>query len=457
MITALERLPAEKKRTTRKTDRLKALAPSAIRRGNGAARAGIRTVEVEETVLPDFNIRKVRRDFPILQRKVYGKRLVYLDNAATTQKPKAVFDALARYYAAENANVHRGIHHLSEVATRHYEEARETVRGFLNANEAREVIFVRGTTEAINLVAQAYGRKNIGPGDEIIITEMEHHANIVPWQMLCEEKGAVLRVAPISDTGEILLDKLDKLFTRKTKLVAVAHVSNVLGTINPVRSIIRMAHDREIPVLVDGAQAVSHLEVDVLELGCDFYAFSGHKLYGPTGIGVLYARAELLDAMPPWQGGGDMIRSVSFEKTTYNELPYKFEAGTPPIAGAVGLAAAIDYVRSFRREQVLAHERQLTEYATQALSSIKDLRIIGQSVGKVGVLSFVFKDIHAHDIGTILDQEGIAVRAGHHCAQPLIARMKVPAAVRASLAMYNTREEVDALVEGIQKVRRMFR
>ena len=403
-----------------------------------------------------FDVEEVRRDFPILGEKVRGKPLVYLDSAATTQKPRVVIERLDRYYRTENANIHRGIHFLSERATEAYEEARATVARFLGAADAREIVFVRGTTEAINLVAQSYGRKFIGEGDEIIVSAMEHHSNIVPWQILREQVGADLRVIPMNDHGELLVDEYERLFSDQTKLVAVTHVSNALGTINPVGEMIQIAHRRGVPVMVDGAQAVPHLRVDVREIDCDFYAFSGHKLYGPTGVGVLYGKASLLDAMPPYQGGGDMISSVTFEKTLYNVLPYKFEAGTPNIAGAIGLGAAIDYLSKVRLDLVAAHERELLAYATEAVSAIKGVRIIGTAREKAAVLSFVLDGVHAHDVGTILDQDGIAIRAGHHCAMPVMERFGVPATARASLALYNQREEVDALVGAIEKVKRVF-
>ena len=403
-----------------------------------------------------FDVEEVRRDFPILGEKVRGKPLVYLDNAATTQKPRVVIERLDGYYRTENANIHRGIHFLSERATQAYEEARATVARFLGAADAREIVFVRGTTEAINLVAQSYGRKFIGEGDEIVVSAMEHHSNIVPWQILREQVGAGLRVIPMNDHGELLVDEYERLFSDQTKLVAVTHLSNALGTINPVGEIIQIAHRRGVPVLVDGAQAAPHLRVDVREIDCDFYAFSGHKLYGPTGVGVLYGKASLLDAMPPYQGGGDMISSVTFEKTLYNVLPYKFEAGTPNIAGAIGLGAAIDYLSKVRLDLVAAHERELLAYATEAVSAIKGVRIIGTAREKAAVLSFVLDGVHAHDVGTILDQDGIAIRAGHHCAMPVMERFGVPATARASLGLYNTREEVDALVGAIEKVKRVF-
>jgi cysteine desulfurase/selenocysteine lyase len=381
---------------------------------------------------------------------------VYLDNAATSQKPQSVLETIQRYYTSENSNVHRGVHYLSELATRRYEEARSKVRRFLNAADEREIIFVRGTTEAINLVANAYGRQNVRPGDEILISAMEHHSNIVPWQMLCQEKEAILRVTPINDAGELLLEEYERLLSPKTRLVAMTHVSNALGTVNPVRQIIDLAHRQGVPVLLDGAQAVPHSPVNVGELDCDFYAFSGHKTYGPTGIGVLYGKAHLLEEMPPYQGGGDMISSVSFEKTTYNKLPYKFEAGTPDIAGVVGLGAAIDYLNSIGMEAVGTYEQELLEYATKAISSVPGVRLVGTAKRKAAVVSFLLGDVHPHDVGTILDQEGIAIRAGHHCAQPVMDRFGIPATIRVSLALYNTREEIDLLVNGLKRVSEVF-
>jgi cysteine desulfurase/selenocysteine lyase len=403
-----------------------------------------------------FDVERIRQDFPILGEKVRGKPLVYLDNAATSQKPQVVIDTVHRFLSTYNSNVHRGVHQLSERATEAYEQARQKVQRFINAAESREIIFVRGTTEAINLVAQSYGRERIRAGDEIVISGMEHHSNIVPWQILCEQTGAVLRVVPINDDGELLLDEYVTLLTPRTRLVSVAHVSNALGTINPVREIIRLARRQGVPVLVDGAQAVPHLKVDVRDLDCDFYAFSGHKVFGPTGIGVLYGRARLLEAMPPYQGGGDMIKSVTFEKTVYNDLPYKFEAGTPHIGGVIGLGAAADYLEGVGLDRVAAYEHELLGYATEALSAIPAVRIIGTAKEKASVLSFVVDGVHAHDIGTVLDHEGIAIRAGHHCAMPVMQRFGVPATARASLAFYNTREEIDALVRGIHKVIEMF-
>jgi len=403
-----------------------------------------------------FDVETIRKDFPILRTKVHGNPLVYLDNAATSQKPQVVIDALVRYYEGENANIHRGVHYLSQIATEDFEKARKTVQAFVNAADPSEIVFTRGTTEAINLVAQTYGRVNVGPGDEILITAMEHHSNIVPWQLLCEEKGAKLRVAPINDQGELLLEEFEKLIGPRTKVVAVAHVSNALGTINPLRQMIAIAHAEGVPVLVDGAQAVPHLAVDVQALDADFYTFSGHKMYGPTGIGVLYGKAALLDAMPPYQGGGDMISSVTFEKTTYNKLPHKFEAGTPDMAGVAGLKAAIEYMRGIGIATIAEHEHDLLEYATDVVGNLQGVRLIGTAREKASVLSFVLDDVHPHDIGTILDQEGIAVRTGHHCAQPVMDRFGIPATVRASFAVYNTKGEIDALVRGIRKVREVF-
>jgi cysteine desulfurase / selenocysteine lyase len=403
-----------------------------------------------------LDIDKIRADFPILKQKIHGKPLVYFDNGATSQKPQVVIDALHRYYAAENSNIHRGVHFLSEQATAAYEAARQKIKTFVNAPSEQEIIFVRGTTEAINLVAQSYGRTFLKAGDEIIVSAMEHHSNIVPWQILCEQIGARLRVIPINHDGELVLDEYCRLLNEKTKLVSVTHVSNALGTIVPIKELVRLAHERQVPVLVDGAQAAPHLKVDVQELGCDFYAFSGHKLFGPTGVGILYGRSELLEAMPPYQGGGDMISLVTFEKTHYNVLPYKFEAGTPHIAGGIGLGAAVDYLEGLDWKQVAAHEHRLLNYATAALSEIDGLRIIGTAKAKVGVVSFVFDHVHAHDVGTILDQEGVAVRAGHHCAMPVMQRFGVPATTRASFALYNTQQEIDILVRGIQRALKVF-
>jgi cysteine desulfurase / selenocysteine lyase len=403
-----------------------------------------------------LDVAVLRRDFPILTRQVHGKPLVYLDNAATTQKPRQVLDAVGDFYRRSYANIHRGVHELSVAATDAYEAAREKARAFVNAAEAREIVFVRGTTEGINLVAQTFGRQRVGAGDEVLVTALEHHSNIVPWQLLCDEKKAHLRVIPIDRRGAVQLDELERLLSDRTRIVSVAHVSNALGTLVPVRRIVEIAHSRGVPVLIDGAQAVPRLSVDVREIGCDFYTFSSHKMYGPTGVGVLYGRAELLEAMPPYQGGGDMISSVTFEKTTWNVLPYKFEAGTPNIAGGVGLGAAIDYLGRVGIANVTAHEEDLLGYATRTLSVLPGLNVIGTAPEKIGVLSFTLDGIHPHDVGTVLDQEGIAIRTGHHCAQPVMEFFGIPATARASLALYNTREEIDALTEGIRKVQRMF-
>ena len=405
---------------------------------------------------PEFDVERIRKDFPALDQTVHGKPLVYLDNAATSQKPLAVIEAEEGFYRRDCSNIHRGVHELSERATKSYEDARVTAQRFLNARDSGEIIFVRGTTEAINLVAGSFGRKNVQPGDEILITAMEHHSNIVPWQILCEEKGAKLRVAPINDRGEVLFEEFEKLLGPKTRLVSVVHVSNVLGTINPVHEMIDAAHRKNVPVLLDGAQAAPHLKIDVQELDCEFYTFSGHKLYGPTGVGVLYGKADVLNAMPPYQGGGDMISSVTFEKTIYNSLPYKFEAGTSNIAGGIGLGAAIDYVNRIGMENIAAYEDELLAYATEEVNCIPGLKIIGAAEKKAGVISFVMEGIHPHDVGTILDQEGIAVRTGHHCAQPLMERFKIPATTRASLAFYNTKREIDALAAGIHKVKELL-
>ena len=403
-----------------------------------------------------WDVERIRKDFPILRQEVHGKPLVYLDNAATAQKPLAVIDVLARYYATDNANVHRGVHRLSERATEAYEGARARIQRFLNAAHTREIIFVRGASEGINLVAQTYGRRAVGPGDEIVITGLEHHSNIVPWQMLCEEKRAVLRVVPIDDAGEVDVAAYERLLGERTRLVAIAHVSNALGTIVPVKSMIDAAHRRGIPVLVDGAQAAPHLRVDVQALDCDFYTFSGHKTYGPTGIGVLYGRAALLERMPPFQGGGDMIKSVSFEKTVYNDLPYRFEAGTPHIAGAIGLGTALEYLKALGLDHIAAYEHELLAHGTDRLARIPGLRLIGTAREKASVLSFVLDGIHPHDVGTILDREGLAVRTGHHCAMPVMTRFEIAATTRASLAFYNTHEEIDALAAALGRVREIF-
>ncbi|MFN0157919.1 MAG: SufS family cysteine desulfurase [Bacteroidota bacterium] len=397
-----------------------------------------------------------RHHFPLLKQRVNGKALVYFDNAATSQKPQIVIDAIMKYYEEENSNIHRGVHYLSERATRAYEAARENVRRFLNAAAYQEIIFVRGTTEAINLVAFSYGRKHVNAGDEVLISAMEHHSNIVPWQMLCEERQAKLRVVPMNDQGELLLDEYEKLLTTKTKLVALTHISNALGTINPIKNMIVQAHARGIPVLVDGAQAVPHMKVDVRDLDCDFYVFSSHKMFGPTGVGVLYGKQKLLDAMPPYQGGGDMIKSVTFEKTIFNDLPYKFEAGTPNIAGGIGLGTAIDYMFQLDMNAVAAYEHDLLVYGTEKLQAIPGVQIIGTAREKASVLSFVMEGIHPHDIGTILDDEGIAIRTGHHCAQPVMLRFGVPATARASFAFYNTKDEIDVFVNALHKVKEVL-
>ncbi|MBM3278712.1 MAG: cysteine desulfurase [Candidatus Handelsmanbacteria bacterium] len=403
-----------------------------------------------------LDVERVRGDFPILSRRVRNKPLVYLDNAATAQKPQSVIDAVAAYYAAENANIHRGVHYLSQQATFAYERTRGRIRRFLNAADNSEIIFVRGTTEGINLVAHSFVRPRLVEGDELIVTHMEHHSNIVPWQLVCAERGARLRVIPVDDAGELVLEEYEKLLSPRTRLVALTHASNVLGTINPVAQIAALAHQHGVPVLVDGAQGLPHLPADVRELGCDFYVFSGHKLFGPTGIGVLYGRRELLEAMPPYQGGGSMIQKVSFEGTTYADLPNRFEAGTPHIAGAIGLEAAIDYLNQAGQEHLAAYETELLGYATGALSQVPGLRLFGTARDRVGVLSFTLDSAHPHDIGTVLDSEGIAIRAGHHCAQPLMQRYGVPAMARASLAFYNTREEIDALAAALHNVNEVF-
>jgi cysteine desulfurase / selenocysteine lyase len=403
-----------------------------------------------------FDVEKVRADFPVLKQKVHGKPLIYLDSAATAQKPFAVIDAIRRFHEVDCANIHRGVHELSQRSTAAYEETRLKAKRFLNARSKTELIFVRGTTEGINLVSSSWGRKNVREGDEIVISAMEHHSNIVPWQMLCEEKGARLRVIPMNDRGELLLEEYEKLLTPRTRMVAFAHVSNALGTINPAAQIIDMAHRAGALALVDGAQAAPHMQVDVQALDADFYTFSGHKVYGPTGIGILYGKSKLLNAMPPYQGGGDMIRVVTFEKTTYNDLPYKFEAGTPNIAGGIGMGAALDYVGQIGLDKIAAYEHELLQYGTRALLQIPGLRLIGTAREKAAVLSFVIEGIHPHDIGTLLDRQGIAVRTGHHCAQPVMDWFHVPATTRASLAFYNTAAEIDALAAGLKKVIEVF-
>ncbi len=405
---------------------------------------------------PELDVQSIRADFPALRQLVYGKPLVYLDNAATSQKPQRVIDALVGFYTNDCSNVHRGVHLLSERATRAYEDTRAKVKCFINASDEKEIVFVRGTTEGINLVAQSYARPRLQPGDEILISAMEHHSNIVPWQIICGEKDARLRIIPMNDRGELKLDEYGALLGPRTRLVSVAHVSNALGTVNPVRRIIELAHERSIPVLLDGAQAVPHMRVDVAQLDCDFYAFSGHKMYGPTGVGILYGKQRLLEAMPPYQGGGDMISSVTFEKTTYNRLPYKFEAGTPNIAAGIALGAAIDFLQDIGMDRIAAYEHGVLRYATEAFAGIPGVRLIGTAKEKAGVLSFVVDGVHPHDVGTILDQEGIAIRTGHHCAQPVMDFFNLPATARASLALYNTCEEIDALVAGIRKVTEVF-
>lgn len=412
--------------------------------------------EVKPAKGAGWDVERIRLDFPVLRQTVNGKPLVYLDNAASSQVPQVVIERGSMYLEQEHSNIHRGVHYLSQKATTAYEGARETVKRFINARESKECIFVRGATEGINLVMHGYGRKFIGAGDEIIISAMEHHANIVPWQMLCEEKGARLRVIPMNDAGELLQDEYEALLNDRTKMVAIAHVSNALGTINPIKGMIDHAHKFGVPVLIDGAQSAPHMPVDVQDLDCDFYAFSGHKMFAPTGSGVVYGKASLLEKMNPFQGGGDMIKTVTFEKTTFADLPNKFEAGTPAIASQIGLGAAIDYVNSIGRDQAAAHEHELLRYATERLSSIEGVRIIGTAKEKASVLSFVIDEIHPHDIGTILDQEGIAVRAGHHCAQPVMQRFNVPATARASFAFYNTKAEVDTLARTIEKVIEIF-
>ncbi len=398
----------------------------------------------------------LRQDFPALNQQVHGRPLVYLDNAATAQTPRVVIDALRKFYEKDCANVHRGVHELSQRSTNDYENARLAIRDFIGAAEASEVIYVRGATEAINLVAHSYGRPNVGPGDEVLISAMEHHSNIVPWQILCEERQAQLRVAPMNQSGELLLDEFEKLLNDRTRLVALTHVSNALGTINPVRTIIELAHRRGVPVLLDGAQAAPHMAINVQELDCDFFALSGHKLFGPTGIGILYGKRELLEKMPPYQSGGDMIASVTFEKTVYNELPYKFEAGTPNIADAIGLGATVRYLNDIGMDRIAAYEKELLDYATPALAEVPGVRLFGTAQDKASVLSFEVQGIHPHDLGTVLDREGVAIRTGHHCAQPVMEFFGVPATARASLAFYNTREDIDSLVAAVRKAQELF-
>lgn len=410
-------------------------------------------LQSQATVL---DIEQIRADFPILSQQVHGKPLVYLDNAATTQKPNQVIETIDQYYRQYNSNIHRGVHTLSERGTAAYEKARLTIRDFINASSEKEIILLSGATEAINLVAQSYGRSRLSEGDEIIISQMEHHSNIVPWQIVAEQTGANLKVIPINDAGELIMDEYRKLLTDKTRLVAVGHISNALGSINPIKEIIDLAHEYGALALVDGAQAVPHTVVDVQALDCDFYAFSGHKLFGPTGTGVLYGKQTLLEDMPPYQAGGDMIKMVSFEKTIYNDLPYKFEAGTPHISGVIGLGAAIEYVNNIGMQAIAAYEHELLDYATEALTTIKGLRIIGTAANKVSVLSFIMDNIHPHDLGTILDHAGIAIRTGHHCAMPVMQHFQIPATARASMAFYNTKQEIDCLVQGIEYAKKVF-
>ncbi|MCR4416960.1 MAG: cysteine desulfurase [Ignavibacteria bacterium] len=414
------------------------------------------TNNISDKITINFDVQKIREDFPILKTQVRGKPLIYFDNAATTQKPIQVIERIQKYYLEENSNVHRGVHFLSELATKEYESARVTVKNFINADSIEEIIFTRGTTEAINLVANSFGKTFIDEGDEIIISEMEHHSNIVPWQILCEERKAKLKIIPFDDNGELILDELENLITERTKLISLVHISNSLGTINPIKKIIEIAHSYAVPVLIDGAQSIMHNKINVQELGCDFFVFSGHKIYGPTGIGVLYGKKDLLEQMLPYQGGGDMIKSVTFEKTIYNDLPYKFEAGTPNIEGAIGLKAAIDYLNTVGLDHISIYENELLQYATERLSQIPQLKIIGTAKEKASIISFILENIHPHDVGTILDFEGIAVRTGHHCTQPVMQHFKVPATTRASLSFYNTKEEIDQLFNAIQKVIKVF-
>ena len=415
------------------------------------------TAAVQPLEVPEFPVHRYRADFPVLARRVRDKPLVYLDNGATAQKPRQVIDVLDEYYCGYNANIHRGVHTLSELATEAYEAARKKIQVFINAASHQEIIFVRGTTEGINLVAQSYGRSRLAAGDEIIISEMEHHSNIVPWQLLCEQTGAKLKVIPINDAGELDMDEYKNLLGEHTRIVAVGHISNALGTVNPVAEITALAHAAGAVTVIDGAQAAPHTRLDMAALDCDFYTFSGHKLFGPTGIGVLYGKQALLDAMPPYHGGGDMIKMVTFEKTLYNDLPYKFEAGTPYIAGVIGLGAAVDYVDAIGMDRIQAYEDDLLHYATGAVADVPDLTLIGTAARKAGILSFVMDGIHPHDLGTILDHEGIAIRAGHHCAMPVMERYGIPATARASFAFYNTREEVDKLIAGLDQARNIFK
>ena len=435
---------------------------TAGQRGRGSATAE-KILSAEGVAVPPprrpaapLDVARIREDFPILRQRIRGKPLVYLDNAATSQKPQVVIDAVTRFYTAENANIHRGVHYLSERATVAYDEAREKVARFLNARTSREVIFTRGTTDGINLVAQTYGRTHLKPGDDIVITAMEHHSNIVPWQILCEQTGATLRAAPINDEGELDVEAFERLLGDRTRLVAVVHVSNALGTINPIKRLVALAHARGIPVLVDGAQAAPHLRVDLQDLDCDFFAFSGHKIFGPTGVGVLYGRESLLERMPPYQGGGDMIATVTLQRSTWAALPAKFEAGTPMIAQVLGLGAALDYVNGIGLDAIGAWERELLGYATEQVARIEGIRLIGTAKEKASVLGFVLDGVHPHDIGTVLDDAGVAIRAGHHCAQPVMDRYGVPATARASFAFYNTRAEIDVLTDCLVTVKKMF-
>lgn len=404
----------------------------------------------------NYDINKIRADFPILYQKIYNRPLVYFDNAATTQKPKAVIDAIVKYYSTENSNIHRGVHYLSQKATVAFEDARKNIQNFINAEHSHEIIFTRGTTESINLVADSFGKSMLSEGDEIIISEMEHHSNIVPWQMACKRAGAKLKIIKTNDKGELLIDELENIINERTKLIAVTHISNALGTINPVKEIITTAHKHDIPILIDGAQGVSHLEVDVKDLDCDFYCFSGHKMYGPMGVGVLYGKEEILEKLPPYQGGGEMIKTVTLEKSTYSELPFKFEAGTPNVEAVLGLNAAIDYISGIGMKNIAKWEDDLLKYGTEQFNNIDELRIIGEAEQKSAIISFVFDDIHPYDAGTLIDKLGIAVRTGHHCAQPIMDRFKIPGTLRASFAMYNTREEIDVLIAAIVRVKEMF-
>jgi cysteine desulfurase / selenocysteine lyase len=416
----------------------------------------IADVRNEGTVSGAFDIERVRADFPILAETVYGKPLVYLDSAASAQKPRQVIDAITRTYETEYANVHRGVHYMSQRATDSMEGAREKIRAFINAADTREIIFVRGATEGINLVAACWGRQNLTPGDEIIVSEIEHHSNIVPWQLIGEQTGATLKVVPVDDAGCLIMESFEKLFSARTRMVAITHVSNALGTVTPIEEIIRTAHAHNVPVLVDGCQAAPHMALDMQALDADFYVFSGHKIYGPSGIGVLYGKADLLEAMPPYQGGGEMIDTVTFAKSTYADLPFKFEAGTPHIAGVIALGAAVDYLNALGFEAIAAHEHALLEYATEQLGAINSIRLIGTAPEKAGIISFLLGDVHPHDVGTILDREGIAVRTGHHCAQPVMDRYDIAATVRASFGLYNSRDDVDALVRSIARVQEIF-